>query len=67
MADLEAFAAEMSAKVVSAEDAGFDGDAMEAEAFAYLAIRSENKLPISFPKTTGCRLPTCGGLLATAK
>ena len=67
MADLEELAADMSAKVMSAEQAGFNGDAMEAEAFAYLAIRSVNNLPISFSKTTGCRSPTCGGLLTTTE
>lgn len=36
-----------------AEEVGFDGDSTEAEAFAFLGIRSLLKLPISFQKTTG--------------
>ena len=42
---------------------GIDGDFIESQAFAYLAIRSFLKLPISFPKTTGCKEPTTGGIL----
>ena len=38
-----------------------DGDFVESQAFAYLAIRSYLKLPISFPTTTGCKAPTTGG------
>lgn len=47
-----------------AEEAGFDGDAMEAEAWAYLAVRSLKGLPISFPMTTGVPRPLTGGVLA---
>ena len=42
---------------------GIDGDFVESQAFAYLAIRSYLKLPISFPKTTGCKKPCTGGVL----
>ena len=42
---------------------GIDGDFVESQAFGYLAIRSYLKLPISFPKTTGCKKPTTGGVL----
>ena len=38
-----------------------DGDFVESQAFAYLAIRSYLELPISFPTTTGCKGPTTGG------
>lgn len=41
---------------------GWRGDALEAEAFAYLAVRSERGLPCSFPETTGCSSPTVGGV-----
>jgi anhydro-N-acetylmuramic acid kinase len=51
-------------RVESAEAAGFDGDAMEAEAWAYLAVRCLLKLPISFPGTTRVPLPLTGGVLA---
>lgn len=50
--------------VVPAEAAGLDGDAMEAEAWAYLAVRSLNGLPLSYPGTTGVAAPTWGGVLS---
>jgi len=45
------------------EDVGFNGDAVEAEAFAYMAVRSLKGLPISFPTTTGVPQPMPGGKL----
>jgi anhydro-N-acetylmuramic acid kinase len=48
-------------EVLSAEDAGWRGDAIEAEAFAYLAARTARGLPISFPGTTGVAAPMTGG------
>ena len=45
------------------DDYGVDGDFVESQAFAYLAIRSYLKLPISFPSTTGCKQPTTGGVI----
>jgi len=47
--------------VSSADGLGWDGDAMEAQAFAYLAVRAERCLPISFPTTTGVPEPMSGG------
>ncbi|MGO4837386.1 anhydro-N-acetylmuramic acid kinase, partial [Rhizobiaceae sp. 2RAB30] len=52
------------ADVILAEDAGFNGDSMEAEAWAYLAVRSSRGLPLTFPTTTGCREPASGGVTA---
>jgi len=46
-----------------AEAHGIDGDALEAEAFAYLAVRSARSLPISFPGTTAAPGPITGGRL----
>jgi len=43
---------------------GLDGDYIESQAFAYLAIRSFLNLPISFPDTTGCKKPNTGGVVA---
>ena len=43
------------------EKYNIDGDFVESQAFAYLAIRSYLKLPISFPETTGCIKPCLGG------
>ena len=46
------------------DDIGINGDFVESQAFAYLAIRSYLNLPISFPETTGCLKPSTGGELA---
>ena len=43
------------------DDYGIDGDYVESQAFAFLAIRRFLELPISFPDTTGCKSPTIGG------
>jgi anhydro-N-acetylmuramic acid kinase len=40
-----------------------DGDFVESQAFAYLAIRTYLKLPISFPETTGVDRPCIGGII----
>jgi len=45
------------------EAAGWDGDALEAQTFAYLAIRSLKGLPLSLPGTTGVPQPLTGGRL----
>lgn len=47
--------------VSTAEDKGWRGDAIEAEAFAFLAARCRLGLPISFPGTTGVAAPMTGG------
>jgi anhydro-N-acetylmuramic acid kinase len=52
------------ARVQTADDAGWSIDALEAQAFAYLAVRSLRGLPISLPTTTGVPRPLCGGVLA---
>jgi anhydro-N-acetylmuramic acid kinase len=56
----------VEAAVAPAEVAGIDGDSLEAEAWAYLAVRSLNGLPITFPGTTGVSRPLTGGVLARA-
>jgi anhydro-N-acetylmuramic acid kinase len=53
--------ARVNAPVMAAEDAGWNGDALEAEAFAYLAMRSRKGLPLSLPTTTGVQQPMTGG------
>ena len=45
------------------DEYGIDGDFIESQAFAYLAIRSYLRLPISFPKTTGVNKPCSGGVI----
>jgi anhydro-N-acetylmuramic acid kinase len=55
--------ARVNAPVLSAEDAGWNGDFIEAEAFAYLAVRSIKGLPLSLPSTTGVAQAMTGGRL----
>jgi anhydro-N-acetylmuramic acid kinase len=52
------------ARIESAHAAGWSVDSLEAQAFAYLAVRSLRGLPISFPTTTGVPHPLSGGVLA---
>ena len=49
------------------DDYGVDGDFVESQAFAYLAIRSLINEPISFPDTTGCSKPLTGGTIIKFK
>lgn len=48
-------------EILTAEDMGWRGDSIEAEAFAVLAVRTKRGLPISFPGTTGINGPMTGG------
>jgi anhydro-N-acetylmuramic acid kinase len=52
----------LSCKVLIAEQVGWAGDAIEAQAFAYLAVRALRRLPLSWPTTTGVRAPVTGGV-----
>jgi anhydro-N-acetylmuramic acid kinase len=51
------------ADVESASAVGWSADALEAQAFAYLAVRSLKGLPLTFPTTTGVQQPMPGGVL----
>jgi anhydro-N-acetylmuramic acid kinase len=51
-------------QAVPVEEVGWRGDAIEAECFAFLAVRSLRGLPLSFSSTTGVPVPTCGGRIA---
>jgi anhydro-N-acetylmuramic acid kinase len=51
------------AKVETAGDVGWSADALEAQAFAYLAVRSLKGLPLTYPTTTGVPRPMPGGVL----
>jgi anhydro-N-acetylmuramic acid kinase len=64
MSDLADLASHQAARVVSAEECGLNGASMEAEAWAYLAVRSLKGLPLTFPETTGVREAVTGGVLA---
>ncbi|ACT59129.1 anhydro-N-acetylmuramic acid kinase [Hirschia baltica] len=52
---------ELGDALIDASSIGWRGDAIEAEAFAFLAARSALELPISFPETTGAPEPITGG------
>jgi anhydro-N-acetylmuramic acid kinase len=58
---MSALAGRLGKPVDPIEAIGWDGDAIEAQAFAYLAMRSRKGLPISFPETTGVPRPMTGG------
>jgi anhydro-N-acetylmuramic acid kinase len=51
------------ARVKTALDVGWSADALEAQAFAYLAVRSLKGLPLTFPATTGVPQPMSGGII----
>jgi anhydro-N-acetylmuramic acid kinase len=52
--------------VAPIETLGWNGDATEAEGFAYMAVRALKGLPISFPGTTGAPQPMTGGRINRA-
>jgi anhydro-N-acetylmuramic acid kinase len=60
---VKAIGDETGARVTIADDLGWNGDALEAQAFGFLAVRSLRGLPISFPGTTGAPRPLTGGRL----
>jgi anhydro-N-acetylmuramic acid kinase len=63
---MRALAAELGEGAVRPLEAlGFDGNATEAQAFAFLAVRTADRQPISFPLTTGVRQPLTGGRIST--
>ena len=61
---LRELAARTKRAVLVAEQLGWRGDAVEAECFAYLALRRLRGLPISFPGTTGVAAPMTGGTIS---
>ena len=62
--DLRLLTHKENVTVMTADQAGFNSMAMEAEAFAYLAIRSKIGANLTYPSTTGCQRPVTGGILA---
>ncbi len=52
------------ATVETADAVGWSSQSIEAQAFAYLAVRTLNDLPITYPQTTGVAQPTRGGVVA---
>ena len=51
----------LDCSVLPVEAVGLDGDMLEAQAFAYLAVRVARGLPTSCTETTGVQAPVCGG------
>lgn len=64
---LAALTRRLDAPVSPVEAVGWDGDALEAQAFAYLAVRAAASLPLSLPSTTGVPRPMTGGRLFRAR
>ncbi len=60
---MAALAQRLGAPVVPAEQAGWRGDDLEAEAFGFLAVRVMRGLPLSLPETTGVPMPCPGGVI----
>ena len=52
------------ATVEAAEALGWAADAIEAQAFGFLAARGLKGLPLSYPATTGVPMPMTGGIVA---
>jgi anhydro-N-acetylmuramic acid kinase len=63
---MEALRRRLAASVRPLDEVGWNGDALEAQAFAYLAVRSVRGLPLSLPSTTGVARPMPGGRLFPA-
>lgn len=61
---MEMLAAGLDCPVAPVEAVGLDGDMLEAQAFAYLAVRVARGLPTSAPGTTGVRALVGGGILS---
>ena len=60
---MQMLATRLGRPVAPVEAVGWEGDAIEAQAFAYLALRARAGLPLSFPGTTGVPKPLTGGVL----
>ncbi len=64
---MKALEAALEVPVAAVETVGWRGDALEAQAFAFLAARSLRGLPLSLPSTTGVPEPLSGGVLHRAQ
>ena len=65
-AAMAALAERLSAPCDAVESVGWQGDALEAQAFGYLAVRSRRGLALSLPRTTGVPHPVSGGVFHPA-
>ena len=64
---MERLQEELNSPLQPVEALGWNGDATEAEGFAYLAVRALNNQPITFTGTTGVAKPLSGGILCETK
>ena len=64
---LERIKKKINSEIKLIDELEIDGDFIESQAFAYLAIRSYLRLPISFPDTTGAKEASTGGILVKIK
>ncbi len=64
---LESIRKKVNGKIRLIDDLGLNGDFVESQGFAYLAIRSYLGLYLSFPETTGANKPSTGGVLIKTK
>ncbi|WP_298912474.1 anhydro-N-acetylmuramic acid kinase [uncultured Roseobacter sp.] len=62
---MEMLAVSLDCPVRAVEAVGLDGDMLEAQAFAYLAVRVARGLPTSCPGTTGVRAAVGGGIVSS--
>ena len=53
----------LEAEVMNADAIGWSSDFLEAQAFAYLALRALEGLPLTYPTTTGVAAPVTGGIV----
>ncbi|MEL6887410.1 MAG: anhydro-N-acetylmuramic acid kinase [Pseudomonadota bacterium] len=61
---MQMLAVSLDCPVAPVEEVGLDGDMLEAQAFAYLAVRVARGLPTSCPGTTGVRAAVGGGVVS---
>lgn len=64
---MEALSLALKTPVAPVDAVGWQGDALEAQCFAFLAVRSLRGLPLSLPTTTGAPRPMTGGVLHRAR
>ncbi len=60
---MNGLSARLGVSVEPIEILGWNGDMVEAECFAWLAVRSLKEFPLSLPSTTGVPLPLTGGAI----
>ena len=63
---MAALGARLGAPCDPVESVGWQGDALEAQAFGFLAVRSRRGLALSLPRTTGVPRPVSGGVFHPA-